>query len=353
MPDLLAYVGCRTTRERNARGDGLNVFRIATNGRWTHVQRVGDLVNPSWLTLARTRPVLYVAHGDTEEVSAFRIAPDGTLAPLNRAPCGGRNPVHLATTRADRFLVVANHLTSTIGVLRLDPATGAIGEIATLHPLPGTPGPHRIEQPFAKPHQVLADPSGDLILVPDKGLDRIFAFRVTPDGRLEESAPAAVAREGAGPRHLAITPDARFAYVLNELDSTILACRHEPATAALTPFQILPSLPDAYTGHSRAAGIAISPDGRFLYASNRGHDSVGAFAADASTGRLRPLGWTQTGGRTPRFIALDPGGATLYAANEDDDTIAAFTVDRATGTLTPRGTVAETGSPVCILFHAS
>jgi 6-phosphogluconolactonase (cycloisomerase 2 family) len=124
------------------------------------LQLLPGLENPSFLTSARHRPVLYAVHGDREQVSAFAIAPDGRLSHLNTAPCGGRNPVHLATTPDDRFLLVANHLSSTVALLRLEAATGAIGAIADLLALPGEPGPHRIQQPFAKPHQVASIPKG-------------------------------------------------------------------------------------------------------------------------------------------------------------------------------------------------
>ncbi len=347
---MFAYVGSRTTRQRDARGDGITVFRVPPDGPWEPVQVVGGPDNPSFLAFARTRPVLYAVHGDREEASAFRIGTDGLLTPLNTAPTGGRNPVHLVTTPGDRFLVVANHVTSTLAVLRLDPGTGALGEIADLLPLPGDPGPHRVEQPFAKPHAVTFDAADDLLLVPDKGLDRIFAVRVREDGRLREAAPPVVAREGSGPRHLAVSPDGRVAWVLNELDSTILACRI--ADRSLTPFQVTPSLPDDAVGFSRAAEIAASADGRFVYASNRGHDSIGCFAADPATGRLRPVGWVSAGGRTPRFFAIAPDTGRLFVASEDDDVITAFRPDATTGLPVAQGVVARTGSPVCIVFRA-
>jgi 6-phosphogluconolactonase (cycloisomerase 2 family) len=353
MTAFHAYVGCRTSRERNARGEGLQLYRMdAETGAWRHLQLLPGFENPSFLALARTRPVLYAVHGDREAVSAFRIeAGTGRLAHLNTAPTGGRNPVHLVPTPDDRFLVVANHLTSTVALLRLDPATGAVGGMAHLLTVPGGPGPHRVQQPFAKPHQVEPDPAGRFILVLDKGADRTFTLRVdAAAGRLELVATL-VHREGAGPRHIAFTPDARFAYVLNELAASLLACRYDAATGALDPFQLLPSVPDDCTGHADAAEVAVSRDGRFLYASNRGHESIGVFAIDAATGRLSPVQWVPSGGRTPRFFALDPTGRFLFAANEDSDVITGFAVDAGTGRLTPTGQEIRTGSPVCIVFR--
>ncbi|MCR0982658.1 lactonase family protein [Roseomonas populi] len=347
------YVGCRTTRERNARGDGIQVYRMeASSGRWTHVQLVEGLVNPSFLALDRTGRFLYAVHGDREEISAFRVEPgSGRLTFLNAASTGGRNPVHLAVDPTNRFIVVPNHVTSTLAVLRIDRETGHLSERTDLVALEGATGPHKVEQPFAKPHQTEFDRQGRFVIVPDKGLDRVFAFRLDPAaGKLAPSGQGSVvARENAGPRHVAMHPGGRLAHVLNELDSTITTYHYDPDTGALEPFQLLPSLPDSFTGNSRAAEITVSADGRFVYASNRGHDSVGVFAVEKATGRLAPVEWVSVG-RTPRFITLDPSGRFLFVASEDDDAIAAFSVSPETGRLAPAGEAARTGSPVCIIF---
>lgn len=350
---MFAYVGSRTTRERNARGDGINVYRAdAATGALTHVQLVGDLLNPSFLAIDGGGRTLYTVHGDAREVSAFRIdATGGTLAPLNRQSTEGLNPVHLALDPSGRWMVIANHLTSTLALLPVRP-DGALDAVADLVTLEGEPGPHRVEQPFAKPHQVVFDSSGQAILVPDKGVDRIFAYRLDPSGRLRPAAsPWCTARSGAGPRHLAFSTDGRFAYVLNELDSTIMACRWNAASGELAPFQILPALPDDFTGESRAAEIELSRDGRFVHASNRGHDSIGTFAADPVTGRLRAVGWTPSGGRTPRFFTRSPDGRFLYVANEDTDTIRLFAIDPDSGLPAATDRVVSTGSPVCLVFR--
>jgi 6-phosphogluconolactonase (cycloisomerase 2 family) len=147
-------------------------------------------------------------------------------------------------------------------------------------------------------------------------------------------------------------PRAAFAYVVNELDSTLTAYRYASDTGALEPVQVVSSLPDTFTGNSRAAEIGISADGRFVYASNRGSDTIAVFMVDEGTGRLTPVQWAPSGGRTPRFFALDLNGRFLFVANEDDDTIQRFRVDPASGQLTADGLAARTGSPVCITFRA-
>jgi 6-phosphogluconolactonase len=348
---LLAYVGSRTTRERNARGEGISVYEVdRATGALERVQLVGDLVNPSFLALNRAGDRLYTVHGDQEEVSAFGVAEDGRIAFINRVSCQGRNPVHLALDPLERHLVVSNHLTGAMAVIALR-EDGSLGELVQIEKLPGERGPHRKEQPFSKPHFDPFDPSGRFVLVPDKGLDRIFSFRFA-DGRLVPAEqPWVDAREGAGPRHVAFHPRLAFVYCVNELDSTVTTYRFDAATGGLQPLQILSTLPETFTGNSRAAEIEVSADGRFVYASNRGFDSIAVFAVDASSGLLSFVAAEPTGGRTPRFFALAPGGARLYALNEDSDTIVRFAVDRATGRLEREGDGVRCGSPVCMVFR--
>lgn len=350
---MFVYVGCRTSKERNARGEGINVYRMdAETGRLTHVQLLGALINPSFMALNSTGNRLYCAHGDREDASSFLISPkDGTLTYLNTQGTKGLNPAHVAVDPSDRFLVISNHYGGSLAVLSIR-ADGSLGELVEWIELAGEIGPHRIEQKHAKPHFNPFDPNGQYVIVPDKGLDRIFSFRFdAARGKLTPTNPPYVAtREGAGPRHVAFHPRRPIAYAINELDSTVTSYRYAPATGALTPFQILSALPDTYTGNSRAAEIEVSADGRFLYASNRGYDSIAIFAIDAKTGHLTFLHAEPTQGATPRFFALSPCGKFLFAANEDSDSIVTFRVDKTTGQLRATGEVISTGSPVCIVF---
>lgn len=350
---MFAYVGSRTTRERNAHGDGISVFRVDPDGaRLELVQVVRDLVNPSFLALDRAGRHLYTVHGDMSDISAFRVdAATGKLEFLNRQGTGGKNPVHLALDPSGRHIVVSNHLGSSLAVLPVR-ADGSLGELAQLVTLEGPLGPHRIEQKLSKPHFNPFDPSGDFVLVPDKGLDRTFSFRFAGGRLTPADPPFTVAREGAGPRHLAFAPRLGMAYVVNELDSTVTAYTYSARTGGLTPRQILSTLPDTFTGNSRAAGIQVDGDERFLYASNRGHDSIAVFRIDPGTGLLSFAGADATQGKTPRFFTLAPNGRSLFALNEDSDSIVAFAVDRATGRLRPTGDAVRSGSPVCMVFSA-
>lgn len=354
QPAYFAYVGSRTTKDRNARGEGINVYRVdAESGRWAHVQLVTGLPNPSYLALDRTRQFLYAVHGDLSDISAYAIeGRSGRLTLLNRASTAGRNPVHLTLDPTNHFVIVANHLSSTLVVLSRY-ADGRLGNVVDTVTLTGKIGPHRVEQPFPKPHQVEFDRAGRFLVVADKGLDRVFTFRLDPDsGKLAHAGgDAPYTREGAGPRHVAFHPSEVYAYGVNELDSTVTAYRYAPSTGNLAPFQVLSTLPDTFVTNSRAAEIAVSPNGRFVYVSNRGADNIGIYAVDPSNGRLSPQGWADALGRTPRFFALDPSGRLMFVANEDSDAIVTFRADGETGSLTPTGAMVKTGSPVCIVFR--
>lgn len=348
---MYAYVGTRTTKERNARGLGISVFALnAEQTRLELVQLVDGLVNPSFLALNAAGDVLYTVHGDQFEISALDVdRQSGALSLRQQVHCGGRNPVHLAIAPDGRHVLVSNHLSGNVAVLPLA-ADGSIGAVSQTVEMPGEIGPHRIEQKCAKPHFNPFDPSGRFIVVPDKGVNRVFSYRFA-DGRLEPSTvPHATTRETAGPRHVAFHPTQPFAYVVNELDSTVTAYRFDATTGELQPFQILSSLPDTFTGDSRASEIEISKSGETLYASNRGDDSIAVFRVDPTTGRLRFIEAVSSDGTTPRFFALTPNGRTLFCLNEDSDTIVGFDVDPEQGTLKRSGFSIGIGSPVCMVF---
>jgi 6-phosphogluconolactonase len=351
-PSMYAYVGSFTTAERKARGDGINVYRVdPATGAWTQVQHVGDLVNPSYLALIRDQRVLYSVHGDGDYASAFALDPkSGEAKLLGRAATGGKNGVREALDPSGKYLVVANYSSGSVAVLPVGP-DGALRDQHQLIPLPGEPGPHKVEQQSSHPHDIVFDPSGRFVLVPDKGLDRVFVFRFDgATGKLTPTEQGSVqARPGAGPRHVAFHPKLPIVWVLNELNSTMTTYRFDPYSGSLTPFQVTTTLPTDFTGESTAAEIAVSPDGRFVYGSNRGHDSVAIYAANVE-GLLSPAGWQPTQGAGPRFIGLDPSGRFLNAANEQGDNVVTFKVDSASGKLTPTGQVIKNGSPVTIVY---
>lgn len=349
---MRAYVGSRTTRERNARGEGISVFDVdAASGALERVQLVGDLVNPSYLTLSADGSRLYCVHGDCTEASAFAVdRGTGRLAFLNQRSTDGRNPVHLALDPSESCLVVTNHLGASLAVLPIA-GDGSLEPLAQLVSISGPLGPHRVEQQQAKPHFNPFDPSGRFLIVPDKGLDRVFSYRFEGGVLTPAIAPFVRAREGAGPRSAVFHPGKALAYVVNELDSTLTTYRFDAASGELAPLHIVPTLPPTFTGNSRAAGIAIDAAGRCVYTSNRGADSIAMFRLDAETGLPVFVEAVPTLGRTPRFFTLSPDGRLLFALNEDSDTIVVFDVDRDGRLAAPRQ-VATCGSPVCMIFSA-
>jgi 6-phosphogluconolactonase (cycloisomerase 2 family) len=272
---------------------------------------------------------------------------------LNRAETGGRNGVHLAVASGGRFLVVANYASGNVGVLPIRP-DGALADAAQVVALPGQPGPHRIEQLGSHPHHVVFDPGGRSLIVPDKGLDRVFVFRFdATTGRLTPTEQgAAIARAGSGPRHAAFHPRLPVAWVVNEISSTVTTYFWDAERGSLRPVQILPTPPPDYTGENTAAEIAVSADGRFVYCSNRGHDSIAAFTSDPRTGVLTPAGWTPSQGRTPRYIGFDPSHSFLCATNEQSDMVVTFRADAATGRLAVTGSPVQNASPASIAFAA-
>jgi 6-phosphogluconolactonase (cycloisomerase 2 family) len=351
---LYAYVGSYTTVQRSARGDGIHAYRInPQSGAWTHVQHVGDLVNPSFLVLAADQRHLYSVHGDETYASAFSVDPGtGMLQPLNRAESGGRNGVHQAIDPSGRFLVIANYASGSVAVLPIRP-DGGLADAVQVVPLPGQPGPHRLEQAGSHPHHVVFDPAGKSLIVPDKGLDRIFIFRFdAATGKLTPTEQgAAVARAGSGPRHAAFHPRLPVVWVVNEIASTVATYNWDAERGLLRAVQILPTLPPEYTAENTAAEIAVGGGGRFVYCSNRGHDSIAAFSTEPRTGVLASAGWTPSKGRTPRYIGFDPGRSLLCATNEQSDTVITYRVDAA-GKLTPVGPPLQSASPCCVAFAA-
>lgn len=348
---MFAYVGSRTSRERNARGDGITVYQVdPKSGVLSTVQVLGGLVNPSYLALNQRSTRLYVVHGDMDYASAFRVDPQsGLIDFLDRQTTQGMNPVHLALDPTESHLVVSNHLGGPLAVLPIG-LDGELQPVSQLVKLAGDIGPHRVEQTQSKPHFNGFDPSGRFVIVPDKGLYRLFTFRFV-DGRLVPASRAcALTRECARPRHHVFHPRKSIAYVVNELDSTVTVYRFDPESGGVEALQRESTLPNSFTGNSRAAGIMIHPHGHTLYASNRGHDSISIFRVDPASGAIRLTGTMPSGGVKPRFFTLSPDGGHLYALNEDSHAIVHFAIDPDSGDLRRDGDATACGSPVSMVF---
>jgi 6-phosphogluconolactonase len=290
-----------------------------------------------------------VNEGAEGGVSAFSIdAATGQLTFLNRVASRGADPAHLSIDPSGRWVLVANYTGGTIASLPIQ-VDGSLGEAADVVHHVGS-GPNRDRQEGPHPHMIMSDPDGAFVLVPDLGLDTVVAYRLdTSNGRLvaEPSAGGKLA-PGAGPRHLVFAGE--YVYVLNELGCTVVA--HSYVGGRLEHVQTVSTVPSDFAGENTTAAIRVAPSGRFVYASNRGHDSLAIFEVDQASGQLTPRGHTSTGGRTPRDFSIDPSGKWLLAANQASETIVTFSVDTNVGALEPTGHVVQVPRPVSLVFQA-
>jgi 6-phosphogluconolactonase len=331
-----------------------------TDGKLGPPELAAEAVNPTFLAVHPSRPLLYAANeiGDFRgrkagAVSAMAIqAGSGKLTLLNQQSSQGPGPCHVSVDRTGRFVLAANYGGGSVACLPIQ-SYGRLGAATSFVQHQGS-GPNRQRQEGPHAHQILSDPEGGFIFVPDLGLDKILIYRLdrAQGTLLANDPPSASTAPGAGPRHLAFLPDSRFAYAIDELDSTVTVFRYLPALGSLQRLQSVSTLPPGFHGRNSPAEVAVHPSGKFLYGSNRGHDSIAIFAIDAASGKLRPLGHQPTGGKSPRNFSLDPSGKYLLAANQDSDNVVVFRIDAATGLLHPTGQSLAVPAPVCIVWAA-
>ena len=334
----------------------------ASSGKWGADPVVaGTSENPSFLALHPNGRFLYAVnelktfHGEpTGSVSAFAIdAATGRLSLLNQQPSEGTDPCYLVVDGPGRNVLIANYTSGTAAVLPLS-ADGRLGRASSVRRRSGS-GPVRERQEGPHAHAIVLDQAGRFALWTDLGTDRIVIDRFdSASGRLEPNEPDGVGiKPGAGPRHLAWHPSGRALYVLNELSSSVSALRFDAARGALEVFQTAAARAAQAGGNNTAAEIVVSPDGRFLYASNRGDDDIAVFAIDTVSLGLAPVGHVPTGGRTPRSFAIDPSGRWLIAANQGSSSLVVFRLDAATGLPVAVGSHVTVPDPVCVLFARS
>lgn len=357
MPSLSRYLYVGTYTDPPSTSVGIYVFTVDSEGSLTLLQEVGGIRNPSWLTLAPSGRFLYAinevadwAGSPCGAATGFAIDSTGTLTRIGEQACGGTGPAGCAVSPSGRYLLVNNYRGGSFGVLPLGP-DGELGEVTDVFTATGSgPNPDRQREPH--PHDVTFDPFGSFVFGCDLGTDKVWIWRLDEGtGRLVPTDPGyAQVASGSGPRHLVFHPSGRFVYVINELTSSITAFRYDASRAALTWTQTVSTLPPGFAGENTTAEIVAHPNGRFLYGSNRGDDSLAVFGIDQGTGHLDPIGWVSSRGATPRNFALDPSGELLLAANQDSDSIVAFRIDPATGQPDPTGRVATAPRPVCLVF---
>ena len=349
----IAYVGTYT----NGASKGIYGLRVEGGGKVTSLGLLADVPNPSFMATDDSHRFLYALSEKTAPkdatgmLSSYAIDPaNGHLRFLNRVPAHGTVTGHLTVDHTGRWLVAANYGSGSVAVFALN-ADGSIGAMSDFKQHAGTSAdPKRQMGPH--PHEAVMSADNRFLFVPDLGLDKVFIYRLdAATGKLTPNDPATVgAPLGFGPRHMLFDARERFAYLLGEMGSRVIALSYDKARGALTPIQTIGTLPDGFSGENNTAELALSADGRFLYASNRGHDSVTQFAIDAGTGQLKLVSNTPSGGKIPRNIAITPSGDELLAANQDSNTITVFRRDPKTGRLKADGQALDVPAPVCILF---
>jgi 6-phosphogluconolactonase len=332
-------------------------FQPAT-GKFTSIGLVAETANPSFLAIHPNQRFLYAANEVSRyqgqsagSISAFSVdAASGQLKLLNQVSSRGPGPCHVAIDKTGKWLFAANYNGGSVAAFPVHD-DGTLGEASAFVQHSGSSvNPERQGGPHA--HVATLSPDNRFILVADLGSDQVFVYRLDPTkgGLAPNDPPFAKVAPGSGPRHVTFRPDGKFTYVINEMMSTVTTFRYDAGRGSLQELQTLSTLPQGFTGNNSTAEIAVHPNGKFLYASNRGHDSIAIFQIDRANGTLTAAGQVSTQGKTPRSFAIDPTGAYLLAANQDSASVVVFRIDQKTGGLMPIGTVLEIPAPVCITF---
>jgi len=354
--EAFVYIGTYT------RGDseGIYVYRMDLDaGTLESVGVQSGVENPTFLAIHPNGRNLYsvaevgeFAEMDSGGVSAFSIDPKtGLLTQLNQQPSMGKGPCHISVDRSGKHVLVANYGGGSVTVLPIREG-GALGEpTCSVQHEGSSVNPKRQQKPFA--HSINPGPTGRFVFAADLGTDKIFVYELSQiEGTLTPNeVPWASVAPGSGPRHFSFRPDGKFAYVINEMACTVTAFSYDADRGVLTEVQTVPTLPEGVELERKStAEVLLSPSGKFLYGSNRGHDSIVVFGVDEEKGTLTYVEHESTQGQTPRNFGIDPTGRFLLAANQDSDTVVVFRIDPATGALEPTGKVLAVPNPVCVRF---
>ncbi len=356
------YVGTYTL-EAGSTSKGIYAYRFdADTSELTSIGLVAETANPSFLAVHPNHKVLYAVNevgnykGEKSgAVSAFAIdRATGKLTLLNQVASKGADPCYITVDKTGKYVLVANYTGGSVAVFPVL-ADGRLGEASTFIQHTGHGAdPQRQEGPHA--HSIDLSPDNRFAIVDDLGLDETLVYRFdSAKGSLTLNDPQlyttlAKADPGAGPRHFAFHSNGKFAYVVNEMQSTVSVFSYDGAGGVLRRLQTISTFPKEFSAHNDDAEIEVHPSGKFLYASNRGHDSIAVFAIDASKGTLTLIEYASTKGKTPRSFEIAPGGSLLFEANEKSDNIVVFRINLQTGRLTPTGKVLDVAEPVCVKF---
>lgn len=325
--------------------DGIYVYKFnEETGDFDSVSVATDVEDPSFLTIAPDKKHVYsVCETDGGSVVAFSFD-NGKLTELNRAASGGAHPCYITTDHTGKWLFTGNYTGGSVGVLPIL-ADGKVGEPIQIIQHEGN-GPNAERQEKAHVHSVNVSPNNHDIFVPDLGIDKVMAYRLDEQtGKLTEGKSMVVSA-GSGPRHFAFHPNGKYAYVIQELTGKITAFAYQDSV--LTQIEEVSTLPKDFTGKNACADIHISPDGKYLYGSNRFYDTIVTFSIDEATGKLTQLSQTSVNGKVPRNFTISPNGKFVLVANQETDNIVIFKRDEKTGAITPTGKEIKLSMPVCL-----
>jgi len=345
------YVGTYTKESK-----GIYLYHLnPATGELTYESAVEGIQNPSFLDIHPNGQSLYsvseVGGDPGGAIAAFSIDPsNGHLAPLNQVSSCGKGPCHLSIDATGSYVLAANYSSGSVAMIPIKD-DGSLGEPADSAQHEGSSAdPSRQKGPHA--HSITVAPDNRFAYAADLGLDQILVYELDyAAGKLVPQLPVTV-QPAAGPRHFAFHPNGAYGYLINELDNTFVAYSRDAATGTLTELQVISTLPEGFSDTSYCADVHVSADGRFLYGSNRGHDSIAIYAINGDTGKVSPVGYESTQGKFPRNFGIDPSGSCMLVANQNTDDIVSYHINKDSGTLKPTGHVTKVGAPVCVKMVA-
>lgn len=356
MSDYLVYIGTYN----GPKSQGIYVYKLTTaTGRLTPLGLAAASDRPAFLAIHPNHRFLYAVNEINDydgkrsgSVSAFSIdRHTGKLTLLNIVPSGDPGPCHLAVDHTGKYLLVANYGVGSVASFPILP-DGRLGKVISFLPHTGhSVDPKRQEASHA--HSIYVSPNNRFVVSADLGTDKVYVYRFDAGtGKLTPNEPpSASVPPGTGPRHFAFDPDNKFAYVIEEMGSSLTAFTYNAEHGVLHPMETIKTVPKDYKGYNDCAELYFRPDGKYLYGSNRGYDAITVFSIDPVKGTPTPVQYIHTEGKTPRSFGIDPTGSYLIAANQDSDSLVVFHIDPSTGHLAPTGQKEEVGSPICVVFE--
>jgi 6-phosphogluconolactonase len=348
------YIG--TSTHPPSKSKGIYLYQLdAASGTITDKGVVAEIGDPGWQKITQGGKFLYtVATAEKHRqsiVAAYRIdSQTGALSWLNQQATRGEDSTHLDVDPSRSLAVVANYSSGDLSVMPINPDGTVAAPTAVIKHSGSSVNPDRQTHPYV--HSCNIDPTGKFMLACDLGVDKIYIYRLDPASQSLSNAnpPTVSVPPGSGPRHLSFHPNGKFAYLVTEMGGTVVAYSWDSTSGQLLALQTVSTLPPAFLGYNKSAEVRILPNGKFLYASNRGPDDLAIFAIDPVQGTLNLVGFQPTGGKGPRDFAIDPTGNFLFAANQDSDSVTVFRVNADTGMLTPMNAKLKVPVPICVTF---